>query len=234
MALQKKRKMNIKNKKRAGFYWVDNKPFVAVTEVIKILDKPALRYWFGKEVFLAMAKDPTLNEKEALSAPYLKSGKASKRGLTVHSIVEAFKTTGEKIESIPDEFKGYAKAFYKWINDNQVKILSNEKTVISKKYGYGGTLDLLVVMNGSKEKIVIDVKTGKGIYPEAFLQLSAYKNAVEENGEKVEGIAVLLLKETGNYIFERGEDVFDIFLNCKEIWEWQNKELLEKFNGDKR
>ena len=219
---------NQKNQRRAGFYWLEGKPFVSVTEVLKILDKPALRYWFGKEVFLAMAKDPTLNEKQALSAPYIKTDKAKDRGLTVHSIVESFKTTGEKIENVPEEFQGYAKAFYKWINDNHVKIIENEKTVVSNNHVYAGTLDLLVEMNGSKERLIIDVKTGKGIYPEAFLQLSAYKNAMEEGQNKIDGIAVLLLKETGNYIFERGEEVFDIFLACKSIWGWQNKELLEK------
>ena len=65
-----------RNDRRGGFYWVDNKPYVSVTTALSVIDKPALRYWFGKQVYLAMTKDPTLNEKAALSAPYQMSDKA--------------------------------------------------------------------------------------------------------------------------------------------------------------
>ena len=44
---------NNKNLRRGGFYWIDNKPYVSVTKVLEVLDKPALRYWFGKEVYYA-------------------------------------------------------------------------------------------------------------------------------------------------------------------------------------
>ena len=224
-------KKDLKNKRRGGFYWIQGKPFISVTNVLKILNKPAIVYWFGKEVYWALTKDPSLSEREALSAPYKTSGKAKDRGKTVHSIVEAYKGSKTEINTIPKAFKGYANAFYKWVKDNDVKILSREKTVISREHGFAGTLDLLVEINGEKKTLVVDVKTGKAIYGEVFLQLSAYKHAVEEEDKKVDGIAALLLKEDGNYIFEKGEDCFDAFLACKDIWEWDNKSLLEKMRG---
>ena len=75
---------NQKEFKRGGFYWIEDKPFVSVTNILKIIDKPALRRWVGKEVYLAMVKDPTISEAEALSAPYKKSEKASLRGKAIH------------------------------------------------------------------------------------------------------------------------------------------------------
>ncbi len=226
-------KKDKRSSRRGGFYWIDGVPYISVTNVLKCLDKPALRYWYGQQVYRAFAKDPGLSEKEAMSAPYLESGKAKDRGSTVHSIVEAYKKTGVVIEDIPEKFRGYAEAFYSWVKDNKVEIIKQEKTVISEKHGYGGTLDIIALIDGSR--MLIDVKTGKGIYPEAWLQLSAYKEAVEEEGKKVDEIAVLLLKENGKYLFERGESDIKAFLACKKIWIWQNKELYaQMMKGTKR
>jgi len=222
---------NIKNR-RGGFYWVGGEPFVSVTTVLGCIAKPALRWWFGKEVYLAMVKDPTLSQKEALSAPWSSSSKAKSRGSTVHSIVEVYKKSGKILDSIPEQFKGYAEAFYSWIEDNHVEVLEHERTVVSKKYGFAGTLDLLVKLNGGG-RLVVDVKTGKAIYPEAFLQLSAYKQALSEEGIEVKDTAVLLLKENGKYAFEKGQVDLDVFLAAKRLWLWLNREMVEKIGGEK-
>ena len=215
-----------KSDRRGGFYWIDQKPYVSVTKVLEVLDKPALRYWFGKEVYLAMIKDPSLDEKTALAKPYEKSDKAKNRGTTVHSIVESWKTTGGVVEN--EQYKGYADAFRGWIEDNHVTLKEHERTVVSKEHGYAGTLDLLVGVNGSGKTWVIDIKTGKDIYPEAFLQLSAYKQALLEEGIETDKMAVLLLQENGTYKFAQGENQLAEFLACKQLWMWKNKELLEK------
>lgn len=222
------KKTNRENR-RGGFYFdTDGKAYASVTTILSIIDKPALRYWFGKEVYLAMVKDPSLNEQSALSAPYQKGETAKTRGTTVHSIVEAYKNTKEYIESVPPEFAGYAKAFYNWVKDNDIEIVIHEKTVISRKHGYAGTLDLLVKNKQSNKMFIIDVKTGKDIYAEAFLQLSAYKQALSEEGVEVDHIAVLLLNEEGTYKFGQGDFDLDSFLACKKLWEWKNKDLIEK------
>ena len=212
--------------RRGGFYWLDEKPYVSVTTVLKVLDKPAIRYWFGKEVYLAMVVNPTLTEGEALSAPYKTSGKAQERGKTVHSIVEAYKTTGAKLDGIPETFAGYAKAFYSWAADNNIKVLESEKTVVSQEHRFAGTLDLLV--HTGQKRLLVDVKTGKDIYPEAALQLSAYRQALLEAGELVDAMGVVLLREDGTYKFEEQTLVFEVFLSVKHIWEWMNAEMCGK------
>lgn len=213
--------------RRGGFYWINKKPYVSVTQILKCIAKPQLRYWFGKQVFLAMTKDPTLSEQEALASPYKVNTKAKARGTTIHSIVEAYKKTGTKIDKTLKEYQGYTNAFHKWVEDNKLKIKENEKTVISKTHKYAGTLDLLVARNG--ETWIIDVKTGKDIYLEAHLQLSAYKHALEEDkGIKVDRMGVLLLQEGGTYKFEESEDNIEAFLATQKLWYFLNKEDCEK------
>lgn len=216
-----------RNQRRGGIYFKKGRPYVSVTHALNCIDKPALRYWFGKEVYLAMVADPTLSQKEALSAPYKTSDEARARGTTVHSIVEAYKKSGIKITPDIKHLKGYAEAFHKWVQDNDIEIVENERTVYSEKHKYAGTLDLIMKKGG--DTWVCDVKTGKDIYQEAYLQLSAYKHALEETSDiKVDRMGVILLKENGKYKFEENDDYFEAFLSAKALWEFLHRERLEK------
>jgi len=226
--IKNKPKEDQKDQRRGGFYWLGKEPYASVTHILKVIDKPALRYWFGKQVYLAMVKDPTLDEGQALSSPYQKSEKAKGRGKTIHSIVEAYKKSGIVIKDIPKQFRPYAQAFYKWVKDNNVNILQQEKTVVSKKHRYAGTLDLIAKINSEDNLWLIDIKTGKDIYPEVYLQLSAYKEAFKEQGNKVDRIAVLLLKDNGDYKFEVGQSIINVFLAAKKLWEWFNRDICKE------
>jgi len=206
--------------RRGGFYWYESKPYVSVTQVLEVLDKPALRFWFGQQVYRAFAADPSMSEKDALNAPYRKSEQAKSRGTTVHSIVEVAKNIEdfEKWVQEQDEaYKGYGMAFLRWMKDSHPTIIEHERTVVSKKFGYAATL------NGNGKRIVVDVKTGKDIYSEAFLQLSAYRQALKEEGIETAGVAVVLLGEDGSYKYQFSDtDLFRQFFACKVIWDWQH------------
>ena len=217
--------------RRGGLYFKYNKAYLSVTEIInKVLDKPALRYWFGQQVYLATIKDPSIDEKEALSAPYKVSNKAKDRGSTIHSIVEAFKETGEIIDKIPDDYKGYAQAFYDFMNTFDIKILEQEKTIFSNKHMIAGTLDIFAKIKD--KQYIIDVKTGKDIYQEAGLQLSAYAEIMRENSYVVDDIAILLLETgkdglpTGKYKFQTMTDDFETFNALKRVYIYLNKDRL--------
>ena len=226
---KKNSKSNRTDMRRGGFYWQQNpkKPYVSVTNILNVISKPALQYWFGKEVYWAMVQEPTLQEKEALAAPYTKNTDAKSRGTTVHSIVENYKHTKEYLETIPEKYKGYATAFYNWVKDNDIEIMEHERTIWSQVYQYAGTLDMLVRNKQSGRVFIIDVKTGKDIYPESFLQLSAYEQGLKEENFKVDSLAVLLLKENGKSKFGEGKSDLEAFLAAKILWEWKNPELME-------
>jgi hypothetical protein len=223
--------MNIQQR-RGGFYWKESTPYLSVTTALQVIDKPALRYWYGQEVYRAMLVDPTLNENDALSAPYRSGEKAKDRGTTVHSIVEAYKRTGERIEDISENFKGYAAAFYDFMRDFNADLIEQEKTLISQEYKIAGTLDVYVDIGGVR--YIIDIKTGKDIYQEAGIQLSAYAQMMRDNDKKVDGIAVLLLETgadklpTGKYKFQTMTEDFDAFLAAKKLYCYLNREKLLK------
>ena len=218
--------------RRGAFYWKDGVPLLSVTEILKIIDKPALRYWFGQEVYYAMLKDPSLKESEALAAPYQTSKGAASRGTTVHSIVEAFKQTGAVLDTIPEEFQGFATAFYKFVEEMKPEIIEQEKTVFDLENRVAGTLDMYAKIGESF--YVLDIKTGKGVYPESELQLSAYAHMLRAEGKPVDGIAVVLLEigddklPTKNYQFAQRTENHAVFLNAKSIYEWTNREKLIK------
>lgn len=223
---------NQKDQRRGQFYWIDGKPLLSVTEILKVIDKPALRYWFGQEVYYAMLKDPSLKEAEALAAPYQTSKGAAARGTTVHSIVEAYKKTTVRLEGIPEEFQGFATAFYKWVDMVNPEIIEQERTVFDHDHRIAGTLDMYARI-GDKF-YVIDIKTGKDIYAESEIQLSAYAHMLRTEGKPVDGIAVCLLeigedkKPTGNYKWAIRTENYQVFLNTKSLYEWINREKLIK------
>lgn len=223
------KKATIKNR-RGEFYYVEDKPYISVTKILSVISKPALRYWFGGEVYTALQNNPELSRKEALAAPWKMNKSAKDRGSTVHSIIESWKT----IKEVPDvggAYSGYADAFSKWLSDMKVDdIVEHERTVISDDYGYAGTLDLLVKINGQKLPTLIDIKTGKNLYKEVHFQLSAYECALNENGQKTEGTGALLLNEDGTYKYEVGKDKLKGFVAALELWKEYNSELLEKVN----
>jgi len=218
------RATNKTDQRRGGLYFLEGKPYVSVTSVLKVLDKPSIQYWYGREVYKAMVFNPTLDEKTALAAPYKVRDKAADRGSTVHSIIESYKHTKEHIETIPEQYRGYAQAFYSWVDQNDIEILANEKTVVNKEKNYAGTLDMVVKFNKTNKVFIIDIKTGKDIYAEATLQLSAYRDAMED---KVDGIAVLLLMEDGKFKYQECPYKIEEFMACKTIWEWKNPDLVE-------
>lgn len=223
---------NQKGEKRGIFYFKDGVPYLSTTTILGAIAKPALAYWYGQEVYYAMVKDPTLDEKTALAAPYQSSKTAMSRGTTVHSIVEAYKTTGLELEGIPEDFHLYAQAFYQFMKDHNVEIIEQEKSVFDDVNKVGGTLDMYCKIGDSLH--VLDIKTGKDIYPEASLQLSSYAHMLRLENKKVDAISVLLLETgadklpTGNYKFAVQSESHEAFLSAKNLYEWLNREKLIK------
>lgn len=114
--------------------------------------------------------------------------------------------------------------------ENPKQIILNESVVVSKKFKYAGTLDLFYEKRDGR-KSILDIKTSSSIWPEMELQLSSYKNAVEESGQKVDCMEILQL----NYKLNRAkfkvteiEDKFVLFRAARAIWENENKSVVPK------
>lgn len=180
-------------------FTVNGKPIISVTAVTSIIDKSKpLIYWavgcakdFLMQNLNALIED-TKGDKisaiieEAAKQHNIKKQAAAGIGIQVHTWVEDFikaksKKEWPEIPKDPQVFNGVS-AFLKWVDEYEVKFISSEKKVYSKKHKYAGIMDAEAIIK--RKTCVIDFKTSKGIYPEMRFQVAAYQAAVEEESEK--------------------------------------------------
>lgn len=131
-------------------------------------------------------------------------------------------------------------SFVKWMNDLKgdgrvLKSIANEKVLFSEQHGYAGTFDFICKIDD--EYWLIDFKTSQYVWPEHQLQMSAYKEAIENGENPIENLpedAVLNLAilQLGYRLNKNGykwnvvEPKFELFLATKQIW--QNEHGKEK------
>jgi len=205
--------------RKGGYY---DKKYASVTTVLKVLDKPALNNWMLKRVFEA-TKGGAQTLKEAKDQVFEKTQATMDLGTKAHRYVELY-GTGEKMENTAN-IAGFIAAFHDWVIDFKPEFLIRELTVIHKEFAFGGTVDLVCKING--ERCLVDVKTGRYIYPSVELQTTAYKMAYEvQEGKKIKKNYVLLLEKdsagfpTGKYRFEELDYVPDIWEATVRLFYW--------------
>ena len=218
-----------KDKKRAGFYFQGDRPYISVTSVLKIIDKSdVLLRWAARETYFAMVKNPNITETEATSAHLKTRDSAASRGHTIHSLIDLFRSSGAVIDQVPPPFQGYYTSFKKWLDKNSPEFVVQEKSIFDEALGIGGTFDALVKINN--KFYLVDFKTNRegNIYPEVQLQLSAYAYMARKSGLTVDGVLAVGLSENGTYNERFFTENYPIFLHTLELWKWKNEELLKK------
>ena len=224
--------------KRGRYYpWRGDK-FVSVTTAIgEGIPKPQLNKWFVRNMAEVAAKfriDLAAMEEEDAKEWLLKyrsptDGSAAILGSSVHSIIE--KIAKQEPHKVPtDEEQPFVDAFLSFMEKYNPKFIESESTVFSNKYGYAGTMDAMVVING--KTYVLDTKTGKGVWPEAALQLVRIRHADffgradgrEDAIPTCDGGLVLHLRPAGYKVIpvDTGAEVFDTFLSALDIFRWAN------------
>lgn len=113
-----------------------------------------------------------------------------------------------------------------WAQSVALESLAIERVVYCEDCGYAGTLDLYARVKGIPT--VLDWKTGRAIYPEAFLQNVAYRHAAARLGMPPEqGIIVRLPKQFDDPAWEAmhvAETVtMEDFLAALQLWRWQRR-----------
>lgn len=223
---------------KGRFYpWADQK-FVSVTTVIgEGIPKPQLNKWFVKEMARIAALHrlhlSTLLEEEALQflIDYREPGfdGASTLGSNVHSIAEKI-ARGKKHRTPTAKEAPYVEGFVAFIEKYSPRFIETEATVYSREHGYAGTMDAQVEIDG--KVYVMDIKTGKGVWPEAALQIAAYRHADfigrsdgrEDGLTPSDGGLVLHLRPRSFNVIpvDTGLNVFDTFLSALDIYRWVN------------
>lgn len=173
----------------------------SVTTIIKVLDKPALVPWAAKATALeAVRKADTLKSIEDssgtdeavrwLSAARYRTPQGERQandlGTLVHECAEEYALTGKRPELADDpEIRPFFEQFDRWLQRFTPSFQAVESTVYSSTYGYAGTSDCFLTIDGVR--LIGDYKTTKRArdykdkpsrpFPEVALQLAAYRHA---------------------------------------------------------
>lgn len=175
-------------------YWLDRKggkggtPLVSVTTLLGQLDKPALKRWAAQTAadFAAdhwdelAALTPTARAKQIAAAPWQDRDRAAASGTAIHAMAEQM-LAGQAVE-VPAELVGKVEAVARWLERNDVAGALSEARVWSEPdddmglVGYAGTADLMAT-HARYGRLLLDWKTGKGVWPEMAVQLAGYADA---------------------------------------------------------
>jgi hypothetical protein len=224
--------------KSGRFYHWNAEPFVSVTTVISDgVPKPGLQRWFLKNIAKAAAAGRerlallTAAEVEAFlmgSISPASTEVSASLGSRVHAKAEIISRDGNTGD-IPEDEKPFVDNFLQFLADFSPTYLEAESSVFSRKYGYAGTLDAIVQIDGKNH--VLDIKTGKSVWPEVALQLAAYRHADfigRANGEEApmhdtDDVGLVLHLRPDKYELvpvDISLPTFDTFLSALDMHRW--------------
>jgi hypothetical protein len=242
---------------RDRFYTIAGHRLPSVTTILDIIAKPALGPWYAKEerryfetAMLEVLSRPGARDPEYVLAAVAQAvtgvkaadrekQKAAAIGTAVHAGIEweLRRQLGEDAGPAPrlPEVAAWAVESWKdWAGRVTLEPLAIERTVYCLQCGYAGTLDLYARVKGVLT--VLDWKSGKAIYPEAFLQNLAYRHAATRAGlRSAQGLIVRLPKHLDDPAWEvmpvPAALTLEDFLAALRLWRWQ-RAMNGQPNGD--
>ena len=232
---------NVKGKGRHYQHPASGELVPSVTNIIGVLDKPALPRWAAKlvaEQAAAMKRSlVNLDDAEIVdmlkAAPWRKSGRAANRGTDVHLYLEQA-LNGD----VPDPLEGEAAAYRQTADDlleyltgQGIYLVQSEVTVFGD--GYAGTFDAHLRMPTSEntwEDWLVDFKTGaSGPYDEVGLQLAALAHGkVDAEGKSAwtsyDRLVAFGITPKGWKMVEVADRdaCYRAFLAARDLWNWKN------------
>jgi hypothetical protein len=232
--------------------------FVSVTTALGVREKPRLPEWYGlrssittRDNLLPLIRsihvDPCGDHRCGACLPCLlhliktagrdEANTAADRGTRFHHVAEHIAASGIVIPH-NDDIQGHVYQFARFLDIYQVELLCAEVTVINRTHGYAGTLDTVLSCARMPPKhagdtnvpLYGDYKTGKNIYEEAALQVSALRHAeaillpdgTEEpmpEGNKETGLVIQV--HADNFWIrpvDIGKKTFNQFLRTLDVW----------------
>ncbi|MPZ13795.1 MAG: hypothetical protein GEU73_05125 [Chloroflexi bacterium] len=169
---------------------------------------------------------------------FSESERAAKLGTKIHEAIEAYELDKPAPEW-PEDVAPFMDNAVDFLRSFEVMVEMSEASVFNRTQRYAGTLDCIATING--ERWLLDFKTGKGVYPEAALQMSAYAHAefigspdkTEAPMPKIDHAAIVHLRPEGFKFtpVDIGEHVYNSFLYAREVFRWQ-QEISKKAVGD--
>jgi hypothetical protein len=207
----------------------------SVTNIIGVMDKPALPRWSALEVakkaWELRLSLPEMEQDDAIDvlkgAPWRKSTRAADRGTTIHAYLEA-RMLGLTPEIVEGEALRYRDAAEAWLDDWQPQVIATERTVFGPDYA--GTGDLWCMRDG--KVTIVDFKTSKAIYKEAALQIAALwaapvqaDGSVDPAPDDAEGWVVRIGED--GYEARQVVDLaanYEVFRSLIDAWHWSKSD----------
>jgi hypothetical protein len=234
---------------RDRFYTINGCQLPSVTTILDVIAKPALAPWYAKQerryfetAMLEVLSRPGARDPEyvlAAVADAVGGVKAADRekqraatiGTAIHAGIEWQLRTrlGEDAGPepvLPDAAAWAVESWKDWAKTTALEPLAIERTVYCETCGYAGTLDLYARVEGLLT--ILDWKSGRAIYPEAFLQNVAYRHAAARQGlPSVQGIIVRVPKLVEDPAWEvmTVPDSVPLadFQAALRLWRWQRR-----------
>ena len=206
----------------------------SITTVLKMLAKPQVEDW---KIRMAadhanlnwdeMSEWHPVRRKEAMTGAHQAySDEKAALGTLVHEVCE--KCVKGIPVNVPKIASPYMAQFARFLMEKQPVFTEAEVTVWSRGLEYAGTADAIAEIGG--ETWLIDIKTGKGIYPEHGLQLAALKYAdfiirpdcSEEPIPQIDHLAVLHLRPRSWKLVKirEEEECFRAFRATRDLYWW--------------
>jgi hypothetical protein len=207
-------------KAHTRYYTLDKQLCPGVTTVLGLLAKPALIKWANN-----------LGLQGIDSSKYVDA--AAQIGTCAHLLVQSHlaKETPDLSQFSPDtisQAENSLISFFEWEKAHKIKPVLLEKSLVSERYRYGGSLDIYAEIDG--QMWLCDIKTGKGIYDEMACQLAAYRQLLMEHDYQVHGCRIIRIGRDATEGFEDRvyagsflDKQWEIFKRLLEI-HWLKKE----------
>ena len=190
----------------------------SATEILGILDKPALPWWgmtIGVQAVLTLVErhgvdvlDLSYEQvmglvvEEKLTVNHMKE-KGAKKGREAHDSLESWGRDGTAITlaGIGEDARPRVQAAARFVVEHKPEVVGVEVMVWDYHRGTSGTFDLLAWIKG--ELWLLDYKTSKRVYTSHALQLAGYEGMRQVLGLRpVDHMGVVLLNEDGTYELE--------------------------------
>lgn len=197
---------------RAPRFTVDGHPVPSVTQVIGILNKPALLNWAYKTGVEAGTNNMDYNLMQAIQT------RSKNIGSYAHAMIHAF-LAHEDVEQmdisndLKDEGAKCFTKFQKWFvdvieaqGDGEAKY--TEQAFTHDTMEFGGKVDAVFSIAG--KNVLVDFKTSSMIADDNWIQLAAYAELLVYNSIPIQKVAVLRLpKDDSPYEYVE-RDVTDV------------------------
>lgn len=177
-----------------------------------------------EEVKKMVERDPEDAITVLKGAHYKAKKAAGFKGTEIHNLAEAH-ALGLPLPPVSPAALPLVKPLMDFLDHFAPEPIHTEVTAFSPTHGYAGTLDSIGKFDALGVRL-LDFKTGKGVYGETALQLSAYANAdfldvdgVETPIPHLDGGLVVHIAPTGYALFDAdiSVDVFEYFLACAKV-----------------